>query len=578
MKLSNWLLGCTAVVAMGSCAFAASAAAPKPGKNPWGPNITHLVVIYEENHSFDNLYGGWDSIEGANVNGLANADVAHTTQVRQDNATPYNCLYQLDVNLTSPPLAASCTDNAGTLPITSDFANAPFAIDNFIPPVATTCPTPNQFASNGIPNGQGLPGGCTRDIFHRYYSEQYQIDNGKQDRYVTGSDASGLAMGHYNTLQLPIYSYLHSAGAPHYVVADNFFQGAFGGSFLNHQWLVSAAAPVFANAVNDGGSTDLHSIADANGMPTATPLYTPVGPVKDSQLTVSCNPPKNRPGTPPNITCGDNAVNTTQPTYLPFSPGTASYKQLPPLSSASIGDLLTAAHVKWAWYSGGWSNADGDVGKPGWTNGTWADHSCKDPNVLPTAVWPNCPDGAFQFHHQAFNYYASFAPGTRQRREHLLDEAQFFQQANSGTLYAVSFIKPLGENNEHPGYASESNGSSHLVSLLKAIFNGKEAAHTLVIVTYDEFGGQWDHVSPPGTPGGPNGPHDQWGPGTRIPALIVSPRFTHSGVDHTEHDTTSILAMIEHKYGLTPMGTRDAAVSDLSSAVQIGRKGNKKNN
>src|SRR6266513_630324 len=57
--------------------------------------IQHIVVIYEENHSFDNLYGGWEG-----VNGLASADAAHTTQVDQSSArTPYSCLLQNDVNL-----------------------------------------------------------------------------------------------------------------------------------------------------------------------------------------------------------------------------------------------------------------------------------------------------------------------------------------------------------------------------------------------------------------------------------------------------------------------------------------------
>ena len=570
MKLSTFLRAGAAAAAISASAFAASpASAEKKHEFPF----RHIVVIYEENHSFDNLYGQWGLVEGQAVNGLSNADAAHTTQLRQDNTTPYGCLYQLDVNLTSPPLPATCTDNSGSVPITSNFTNGPFAIDDYIPPIATTCPAPGQFATNGIINGQGLAGGCTRDIVHRFYTEQYQIDGGKQDRYMSGSDASGLTMGNYNTQQLPIYTYLHASGAPHYVVMDNFFQSAFGGSFLNHQFFISAAAPFFANAAHDNGSTDLHSIVDTNGMATATPLYTPTTSVKDSQLTIECDAPKGHHYAA-TLACGDFAVNTSQPTYQPFSPGTASFKQVPPLSNATIGDELTAANIPWAWFSGGWSNADGDVGKPGWTNGTWADHSCTDPNVLSTAVWPNCPDADFQFHHQAFNYYASFAPGTKQRKAHLLDEAQFLDEAASGTLPKVSFIKPLGENNEHPGYASESQGSSHLVTLLNAVFNGREGNDTLVIVTYDEFGGQWDHVPPPGQTGGPNGPHDQWGPGTRIAAIAISPKFVHSGVDHTEHDTTSILATIEHQYDLSPLGTRDAQVSDLHSAVKVGMHGN----
>src|SRR3954449_6753785 len=81
--------------------------------------VKHIVVIYEENHSFDNLYGGWEG-----VNGRANADAAHTAQVGQ-NGTVYTCLMQNDVNLTSPPLPADCTDTTTGTPFTSHFRNAP---------------------------------------------------------------------------------------------------------------------------------------------------------------------------------------------------------------------------------------------------------------------------------------------------------------------------------------------------------------------------------------------------------------------------------------------------------------------
>ena len=87
----------------------------------------------------------------------------------------------------------------------------------------------------------------------------------------------------------------------------------------------------------------------------------------------------------------------------------------------------------------------------------------------------------------------------------------------------------------------------------------------MVVVTYDEFGGQWDHVSPPGQ-GGTPGVHDNMGPGTRIPALVIAPGLRGDFVvDHVQHDTTSIMATIEHRFGLAPVSTRDAAVNDLSS-------------
>src|SRR6266498_5756148 len=170
--------------------------------------IQHIVVIYQENHSFDNLYGSWEG-----VNGLDNAPPSHTVQVNQAG-TPYACLLQNDVNLTSPPLSATCTDSTTGTTFTSHFTNAPYTIDDYIPASATTCPAPGVFAPNGVPNGAGLPGGCTRDLVHRFYQEQYQLNDGRQNRYVTGSDSAAMVFGYYDSTQLPLYRYLHNNGAP----------------------------------------------------------------------------------------------------------------------------------------------------------------------------------------------------------------------------------------------------------------------------------------------------------------------------------------------------------------------------
>ena len=509
---------------------------------------------------------------------VADAPQAHTTQVNQQGG-PYACLLQNDVNLASPPMSADCTDATTSTPFSSHFPNGPFSIDDYIPATATTCPQPGVSAPNGVPNGSGLPGGCTRDLVHRYYQEQYQLNDGRQNRYVTGSDAVGLTMGVYDTENLPIHEYLHRRGHPRYAVADNFFQAAFGGSFLNHQWLVAAATPIWPNAINDGSADDLHSVVDENGMPTSYPLYqSPLGSAaRDAALTASCEPAPGRAPTPAGMVCGDYAVNTIQPPYQPYAPGTAETRRLPPQTHATIGDRLRDAHVSWAWYSGGWSDANGDVGEPGWTNGTGPapatetnPNPCPSQNAANGAQWPICPDKLFQYHHQAFNYFASFAPGTVARARHLRDEAEFFAQARASTrrcrLDEVSFIKPIGAENEHPGYASARAGSDHLVELLRAVEQSRCARDTLVIVTYDEFGGQWDHITPPGL-GSKRGPHDEMGPGSRIPALVIHPQLRAPFVvDHTQYDTTSVMATIERLYDLDALTTRDAAVNNLTSA------------
>jgi len=584
------IVGLAAIAAAAVLATVALSAGSARHRRPSAlGTIKHIVVIYEENHSFDNLYGTWE-----HVNGLGRASVNRTAQVKQGGGR-YGCLLQVDVNLSTPPQDGGCSDTnpKSGAPFQSHFSNSkgsirgnPFPLDSYIKPTATTCPDPKAAAGspanseanngNGVRTGDGLRGGCTRDLVHRYYQEQYQLDHGRQDRYTTGSDAAGLTQGYYRAQSLPVYKYLHRRHHPRYAISDAFFQGAFGGSFLNHQWLIAARTPWFQNAVNDSSASDLHSIADANGMPrSGYPLYkSTTDTVKDAQLTEYCqgatpaqhNHPQRNPAHGGAV-CGDWAVNTIQPTYQPYAPGTVDAKRLPPLRNTTIGDRLSARRVSWAWYSGGWSNAEGRRGQPGWTNGNGP--NCTDPGANPKATYPNCPDNLFQFHHQPFNYYASYAPGTAARAQHLRDEQEFTAAAKASRrrcrLKQVSFVKPLGNENEHPGYASESAGSSHLVNLLKAIESGACAKNTMVVVTYDEFGGQWDHVPPPGQ-GRARGPHDAWGPGTRIPALTISPRLRAGFVlDHRRHDTTSIIATIEHRFGLRPLGSRDAAVPDLSS-------------
>jgi acid phosphatase len=559
--------------------------------------VQHIVVIYEENHSFDNLYGGWER-----VNGLANADAAQTTQINQEG-TPFQCLYLDDVNLEAQseanptaPLSTTCTDTSITTPapspFPSHFENAPFTIDDYLAPEDTTCPpTPLVAFSSprGFKKGTGSPGGCTRDIVHRFYQEQFQLNGGQQNRYQLGSDAGGLVMGVYETKSLPVYEYLHQPGHPKYAILDNFFQAAFGGSFLNHQWLVAAASPV-CDAGNGCPVNATHSILDENGFPQLSyppasnrppgmgPLY--VSPAAsglvDGPLTQSCGLATTIAG----LACGDYAVNTMQPAFTPQGGFGAV---LPAQTNPTIGDRLNGEGIDWAWYAGGWSNANGDVGAPGWTNGSSpapTPTGCLDPyvdpasrNGVPVSSWPRCPNNLFQYHHQPFNYFTAFDPstpaGAANRAAQLKDEQEFIQLAEGShskcNLKPVSFVKPFGTENEHPGYASEPDGSDHLVSLLQAIEGGACKENTMVVVTYDEFGGEWDHVPPPGQ-GNSNGPSDEWGPGTRIPALVLSPHLKGPFVvDGTEYDTTSILATIEQKYGLEPLTARDAAVASLAN-------------
>jgi phospholipase C len=99
------------------------------------------------------------------------------------------------------------------------------------------------------------------------------------------------------------------------------------------------------------------------------------------------------------------------------------------------------------------------------------------------------------------------------------------------------------------------------MDLLQALRSSEDWKHTAVIITYDENGGFWDHVPPPVI--------DRWGPAARVPTLVISPLARHGYVDHNRYDTSSILALIEHRWGLAPLTTRDAAANDMSGAFDF---------
>ena len=270
---------------------------------------------------------------------------------------------------------------------------------------------------------------------------------------------------------------------------------------------------------------------------------------------------------------GDNtwrAVNTMQPPYQPSAnaPAAADTTKLfadrskpttlPPQSQMTIGDQLDAKSVTWKWYSGAFAS----------TLATAIGDRMFPPTTTPGSA-PN-----FQFHHQPFNYYAAFDPMTNAaaRTEHLKDYTDLIADITAGTLPAVTFYKPEGDLNQHPGYASIAAGDQHIADLVAKLQASPQYKDMLIVITYDENGGWWDHVAPPAG--------DLVGPGTRIPAILVGPHVKKGFVDHTQYDTGSILRLITRRFGLTPLpglAARDAGLTangeakmgDLTNALDF---------
>ena len=119
--------------------------------------------------------------------------------------------------------------------------------------------------------------------------------------------------------------------------------------------------------------------------------------------------------------------------------------------------------------------------------------------------------------------------------------------------------------NQHPSYTNVAAGDAHIADLLERLRRSTQWNRMVVIVTYDENGGFWDHAAPPSGPGW----SDRWGPGTRIPTLIVSPYAKRGYIDSTSYDTTSILKLITRRFGLEKLPGARANTGDLTAALDL---------
>lgn len=471
----------------------------------WGlAKIDTIVVIYAENRSFDHLYGSFPGAEG-----IAQATAEEKTQVDHDGKP----LPRL------PPVYRSGVPDP-RFP-TASLPNGPFRID--APPI------------NGRLD-QLLP-----SPIHAFYQNREQINGGKNNKFVAMTNVGAWVMGTFDGSKMKVWQW-----AREYTLADHFFMAAFGGSFLNHQWLICACTPV-----DRGAPQSVRPQLDEDGKLKKKP---------GSPASVLQGPVQVLDG---RVTPDGYVVNTSQPPYqpsgIPPAPegrldyADAAKEPLPPQAAKTIGDRLSAKGVRWAWYADGWNAALADG---------------RQPPKAPRQVIYNSSEPAspvFQPHHQPFNYYARFAPGTTDRAEHLKDGSDFLVDIDRGTLPAVAFYKPAGRVSEHPGSGDLMSGDEHIAGLLARLKKSPQWPRMAVIVTYDENGGFWDHVPPPSGEGW----GDRWGPGTRIPALVVSPLAKKGYVDKTPYDTTSILKLITRRFALEPLpGVREKA-GDLTNAFDF---------
>lgn len=496
-------------------------------------NVKTVVVIYAENRSFNNLFGNFPGVEKP----LSSLEAADYEQRDRDGSLLGKLPPAWGGVLQVGPQSVDGVTYPAGVQFQENLPNAPFALKG--------------------PNQEDLPLSLvTRDLWHVFYQNQMQINEGKNDRFVAWADSGGLTMGNYAQTQ---YSLRLWDVAKEFVLCDNFFQGAFGGSFLNHQYLISATAPIYPDAANSPAKSQIATLQSDN------PEDPRLKPLDKSPASAMEGPPQFGPSA---ITPDGYAVNTLAPPYWPTwlrDPQNPDYSKpdlanvLVPQNHEHIGDKLSRKDIDWAWYAGAWQVTLDEF---------------KDSTGIPKI--PN-----FQYHHQPFNYFVKQGPQNPAERKRRLrdgglgDESstnRFLADAEAGKLPAVTFYKPQGNLNMHAGYADVASGDRHIDRVVKVLRNSPQWDNMVIVITMDENGGWWDHVAPP--------KGDRFGPGTRIPALVISPFARKGTVDHTIYDTASILRLITRIHGLEKLDglkRRDDAMiargqqpmGDLTNALQF---------
>ncbi len=212
----------------------------------------------------------------------------------------------------------------------------------------------------------------------------------------------------------------------------------------------------------------------------------------------------------------------------------------PCVDHPTLTDELNAAGITWRYYT----PSAGSL----WTSPNAIQHMC-GPNVPP----PN----------------ATACTGSDWTNSVVIPETQVLTDISNGNLAQVSWIIPTGTNSDHAGNTQTTGGPSWVASIVNAIGNSSYWSNTAIIITWDDWGGWYDHVSPPSIVS--NG--TSWGSGYvygfRVPLIVVAPYAKAGYISHVNHDFGSVLNLIENTFNLPSLGYADAYADDLSDCFDF---------
>jgi phospholipase C len=466
--------------------------------------IKHVVVLFDENESFDHYFGTYPF--AANTDGSKFAAKPGTAKV--------NGLY------------AKITKNGPVGPLLTN--------------------NPNLYNPQRLTHSEAL----TCDENHSYFPEQEAVDNGADDKYVqfTGSSSTcnvnapaefaspGLVMDYFdgNTVT-GLWNY-----AQNYAMSDNNYDTNYGPSTPGALNLISGddssayAVPPGPTTVVPPVSSEVTSAGHIGtyGADGLGATFGDIDPYFDD--------------------CSDTNHTATS--------------ALGVMTGKNIGDLLNAHHVSWGWFQGGFapttSAADSSTGFAvcGATHqniggATVADYS---PHHNPFEYYASTANP----HHLPPS--SERAIGRSDQANHEYDLSLFDQTLQDGNMPAVSFLKAAEYQDGHPGYSDPLDEQNFVVTTVNEIEQSRYWDSTAIIIAYDDSDGWYDHVTPPVVNGSNDAANDtalcssvsiqlgnendRCGYGVRQPLIVISPWTRSNYVSSNQTDTSSITKFIEDNW------------------------------
>jgi phospholipase C len=379
--------------------------------------------------------------------------------------------------------------------------------------------------ANGIPEGVCVPLspdnpkiGCVKpflstravsaDMPHGYQSSIVAYDNGKMDGYMVAENENPQTMSYYDNKTIPYYWNL----AKHYVLADNFYSSVLSYSLPNHWYAIAGQAP----------STSL--------------FYTMHRPPNNNILNQNENAST--------IAGGDS--NT--------SGSTTSFGVNPNPVTGNLKDQVARVYLE----ESNLTKTIADLFMNNSQNITWKyyDHFVKTGNYKAAVNSGRAFEYWNPFSAKASTYTSQYSP-------HFVNRAQLFTDLKTGAFPQVSWVIPSFPISEHAP-ANITTGMNWVKLVINSIMDSPYWNSTAIILSWDDYGGFYDHVPPPQI--------DKYGLGFRMPTLIISPYTKPGYIDHTQYQFESMLKFIEWRFNLQPLTERDLQSNNLINAFDFNQK------